>query len=183
MLSIKFMSQLPNILTKLRLVMAPLVAWALVCRHNRLALVLVSLAYITDFLDGYLARLWSVQSEWGRMWDPIADKMLGLCLFIPLTFVHRIVPPSLLFSMLSRDVFIGIIYALLRHHIALNPEMGSPLLIGKIHTVVQATFGIVVLLPFLAFSNPFLVGTLWATTWLSGVAYAYRTWTLWKLLP
>ena len=41
-----------------------------------LALVVFTAAGITDFLDGYLARIWGQQSSLGRMLDPIADKLL-----------------------------------------------------------------------------------------------------------
>ncbi|HUG61448.1 MAG TPA: CDP-diacylglycerol--glycerol-3-phosphate 3-phosphatidyltransferase [Methylomirabilota bacterium] len=75
---------LPNILTYLRILAVPLVAacfqfdgdgarWA--------ALALFCMASITDYFDGYLARLWAQQSSLGRMLDPIADKLLvAVCL-------------------------------------------------------------------------------------------------------
>ena len=72
--------QIPNYLTIMRLVAAPLVAmilllstspfWALV------ALVIYALASATDWLDGYLARRWQSVSSFGRMLDPIADKLM-----------------------------------------------------------------------------------------------------------
>lgn len=40
------------------------------------ALFIFAIAAITDFFDGWLARLWSQQSSLGRMLDPIADKLL-----------------------------------------------------------------------------------------------------------
>jgi len=48
-----------------------------------LALALFTVAAITDFLDGYLARMWSQQSSLGQMLDPIADKLLvAACLLM-----------------------------------------------------------------------------------------------------
>lgn len=70
---------LPNILTISRIVVIPLIfmsiyftsyAWAI------LAGVLFVAASITDYLDGYLARAWNETSAFGRLLDPIADKLL-----------------------------------------------------------------------------------------------------------
>jgi cardiolipin synthase (CMP-forming) len=73
-------TSLPNVLTYARIVAVPaLVAclfllkgdWA---RWSALAVFIA--ACITDYLDGYLARIWDQQSALGRMLDPIADKLL-----------------------------------------------------------------------------------------------------------
>ena len=70
---------LPNILTYARIGAVPLVVGCLLAggyQWRWTALGLFVAAAITDFLDGYLARLWSQQSSLGRMLDPIADKLL-----------------------------------------------------------------------------------------------------------
>lgn len=73
------MYNLPNILTISRIVVIPLIfmsiyftsyAWAM------LAGILFVVASITDYLDGYLARAWNETSAFGRLLDPIADKLL-----------------------------------------------------------------------------------------------------------
>ncbi len=75
---------LPNILTYARIVAVP--RWSPACIGRRIlqgglwlrwvALAIFIAAGITDFLDGYLARMWAQQSTFGRMLDPIADKLL-----------------------------------------------------------------------------------------------------------
>jgi cardiolipin synthase (CMP-forming) len=70
---------LPNVLTYGRIVAVPVVAGLLMWGGDRARWVAVAIyvvAAITDFLDGYLARLWKQQSSLGRMLDPIADKVL-----------------------------------------------------------------------------------------------------------
>jgi CDP-diacylglycerol--glycerol-3-phosphate 3-phosphatidyltransferase len=70
---------LPNLLTYARIAAVPLVVACLLAGGDEwrwTALGLFVAAAFTDFLDGYLARLWSQQSSLGRMLDPIADKLL-----------------------------------------------------------------------------------------------------------
>jgi cardiolipin synthase (CMP-forming) len=75
---------LPNILTYGRIVAVPLVVGAMFWQnilHGPLWLRWVALgifiaAGVSDFLDGYFARIWEQQSSLGRMLDPIADKLL-----------------------------------------------------------------------------------------------------------
>jgi CDP-diacylglycerol--glycerol-3-phosphate 3-phosphatidyltransferase/cardiolipin synthase len=71
---------LPNVLTYARVLAVPAVVAILFWpKHDEMrwwALVIFVLAAITDYLDGYLARIWSQQSAIGRMLDPIADKLL-----------------------------------------------------------------------------------------------------------
>jgi cardiolipin synthase len=70
---------LPNMLTYGRIAAVPAVAGLLMWGGNGArwtALAIFIIAAITDFLDGYLARLWQLQSSLGRMLDPIADKVL-----------------------------------------------------------------------------------------------------------
>ena len=49
-----------------------------------LALTLFVAAALTDWLDGYLARLWKIESDFGRLFDPLADKLLVTVAFIGL---------------------------------------------------------------------------------------------------
>lgn len=72
----KYKKHIPNILTTLRLIAVP-VFWGLTLSGNPLAAtILFGSACITDALDGYLARHWKVESIYGKITDPLADKML-----------------------------------------------------------------------------------------------------------
>jgi cardiolipin synthase len=75
---------LPNLLTYARIAAVPAVVacmyWQNILQGGLwlrwIALAIFVAAAITDFLDGYFARIWSQQSTFGRMLDPIADKLL-----------------------------------------------------------------------------------------------------------
>lgn len=93
---------LPNLLTLLRLVLAAAFFLALnLYWHGRtsawpvnIAIILFILAAVTDALDGHLARKWKVVSVFGRVMDPLCDKVLVLGAFIYLAdgrFVHEVI--------------------------------------------------------------------------------------------
>jgi len=67
----------PMLLTLSRFVMIPVFGW-LFTVNLYYALVIIALAGITDLLDGYLARRLEMTSEWGKMLDPLADKLMLL---------------------------------------------------------------------------------------------------------
>jgi CDP-diacylglycerol--glycerol-3-phosphate 3-phosphatidyltransferase len=78
---------LPNVLTYGRVLAVPVVVvcmfWPEEFWMRWVALGVFIAAAITDFFDGYLARMWSQQSTLGRMLDPIADKLLvAACLLM-----------------------------------------------------------------------------------------------------
>jgi cardiolipin synthase len=66
----------PNILTFSRLLAAPLVGYLLVHNYHTAALSLFAYAGITDLVDGYIARRYSLQTVVGTIIDPMADKLL-----------------------------------------------------------------------------------------------------------
>lgn len=104
---------LPNILTVLRLLAAPLVALVFVLLPRPfadwIALVLFVGAAATDWLDGRIARAWGLESRFGAMLDPIADKamvVIALALVMGLGGLHLgvVLPVSVI---LFREVFVS----------------------------------------------------------------------------
>ena len=104
---------IPNTLTILRLIAAPGVAvmflyftrpWA-----DWLALVLFLSAAVTDYFDGYLARLWRQESRFGAMLDPIADKAMVVIALLVITGISGMNPWILLPAtiILFREVFVS----------------------------------------------------------------------------
>jgi CDP-diacylglycerol--glycerol-3-phosphate 3-phosphatidyltransferase len=103
----------PNILTLVRLVAAPLVGLAFLLlprpAADIAALFLFSFASATDYLDGYLARKWGQISKFGAMLDPIADKAMVVIALAVLLGVHGmliwlLVPIT---AILFREVFVS----------------------------------------------------------------------------
>jgi CDP-diacylglycerol--glycerol-3-phosphate 3-phosphatidyltransferase len=104
---------IPNILTVLRLFAAPGVAVMFLYFHRPwadwFALALFVSAAITDFFDGYLARLWKQESKFGAMLDPIADKAMVVIALMVITGYSGMNPWLILPAsvILFREVFVS----------------------------------------------------------------------------
>jgi CDP-diacylglycerol--glycerol-3-phosphate 3-phosphatidyltransferase len=102
-------NNLPMVLTYARAGAAPISLGILMSGWSFagwLSAVLFALASLTDWLDGYFARRYKVESNMGRFMDPIADKILVLGAIVMLLAMGR-VDPVMVFLFLARDIFIG----------------------------------------------------------------------------
>jgi cardiolipin synthase (CMP-forming) len=105
---------LPNVLSFLRLAGAPLMLWLiLVPQADGLAVLVLALGGITDWLDGYLARAWHQTSRIGQMLDPIADRLYIVAVLIGLA-LREIVPWWLVVIVVARDVLIALLVPVLK---------------------------------------------------------------------
>ncbi|HSF64451.1 MAG TPA: CDP-diacylglycerol--glycerol-3-phosphate 3-phosphatidyltransferase [Paracoccaceae bacterium] len=104
---------IPNALTVLRLLAAPGVAVMFLYFHRPwadwFALALFITAAVTDFFDGYLARLWKQESKFGAMLDPIADKAMVVIALVIITGYSGMNPWLILpvTVILFREVFVS----------------------------------------------------------------------------
>ncbi len=80
------MKHIPNILTVLRVILVPFFIYYFTQGNLMLAFILFITASITDYLDGFLARKFKVISNFGKIMDPLADKLLVLSALGLLTF-------------------------------------------------------------------------------------------------
>ncbi len=102
---------LANRLTVLRVVLASAVFAALMAadpRWHGLALGMFALAVVTDWLDGWLARRMKTVSPFGKIADPIADKILVLGTLLALIHHKELdIPVWAVFLILMRELLIG----------------------------------------------------------------------------
>jgi len=98
---------IPNFITLGRVILVPVVFWLLVTSQIRLAFFAFVVAGISDAVDGFLAKRYSWQSELGAYLDPLADKLLVVCIFIALGVLDKL-PSWLVIAVVSRDVLIVI---------------------------------------------------------------------------
>jgi cardiolipin synthase (CMP-forming) len=107
------LTSLPNILTYGRIAAVPVLAALLFFYDSAgarwAAFAIFVAACITDWLDGYLARIWQQQSNLGRMLDPIADKLLVGATLLMLVFTRNITGWSVWAALiiLSREILVS----------------------------------------------------------------------------
>ncbi len=104
----------PNALSLLRLLLLPLFLWLLlVPERDGLAVLVLVVIGVSDYLDGYLARLLNQTSTLGALLDPIADRLYILSAVVGLG-VREIIPLWLVLVLPARDVFLWLLVPFLR---------------------------------------------------------------------
>ena len=93
---------IPNVITSLRLLLAIPICVFIYQGNELLALLLFIFAGISDGFDGYLARRFTWESEFGKLLDPLADKCLILSTLLALAYV-QLLPIWLVSILLVRD--------------------------------------------------------------------------------
>lgn len=136
------LSQVPNLLTLLRIAACPVLVLLLRGDEYDLALLLFLAAGITDGLDGYIAKRYNCVSGLGAILDPIADKLLIASAYIMLAILAQI-PFWLLIVVMFRDLVIVVGYlilAVMGEDIPMKPTYTS-----KFNTFLQIALVVVVL--------------------------------------
>lgn len=105
----------PNALSLLRLLGAPVFLWLIFAEHDGWALVLLMVSGWTDYFDGVLARRLDQASELGRLLDPAADRLYILATLVGLA-ARDIIPVWLTVAVVARDVLLLPAIPLLRRH-------------------------------------------------------------------
>jgi cardiolipin synthase len=165
---------IPNLLTFLRMALIPVFAIMLVYHREAWALVVFTVAGVSDGVDGFIARRLKQESELGTIIDPIADKLLMTTAFVMLTLAsvmgtprHLPVPFWVTATVIGRDVAIVAIAG------AINVMTGfrgfKPSWLGKASTFVQVV-GVILILVAAVF--PSLNGFYLPTVYTTVVAFA-----------
>jgi CDP-diacylglycerol--glycerol-3-phosphate 3-phosphatidyltransferase len=140
-------AQLPNALTVLRLVLVPVFVLLMFVEPNEglgwrlAATVAFGLAILTDFFDGRLARRYGLVSDFGKIWDPIADKALTGAAFIVLSILGEL-PWWVTVLILVREWGITWMRVVMLRYAVMAAAPG-----GKLKTLLQS-FALLVFLPY-----------------------------------
>lgn len=137
------LSTAPNLLTVIRICLAPFLVAAILENRYALGFGLFIAAGLSDALDGVLARVLKQRTVIGQYLDPVADKLLLSTLFLVLMY-KGLMPRTVTVLVFGRDVGILLVAAIL-YAVAGRREFG-PSIFGKANTVAQVTAVAVVIL-------------------------------------
>jgi len=133
---------IPNLITLGRILLVPVVVWAISSGAMWIAFVLFLAAGVSDAVDGFLAKRFGMTTELGAYLDPLADKALIVSIYVTLG-ISNVIPHWLVILVVSRDIMI--VGGVMLSWLVGSPIMVKPLLVSKLNTVAQIAFACVVL--------------------------------------
>lgn len=131
----------PNALTILRILLVPFFAWQYLRGNQVAALVIFLIVQLTDLLDGMIARKYHLITSFGKLMDPLADKLMLISVLICFTITGKL-PLWVLLVIAAKELLliIGGAYALKKHLVVQSQFL------GKLATVLFAGMVVAVLL-------------------------------------
>lgn len=136
-------TQIPNLISFLRIILVVPVVLTLLSDDFSTALVLFAVAGLSDALDGFLAKHYHWESRLGSILDPLADKLLLVASYATLVWLS-LLPSWLLWIVLGRDILI--ISGALAYHYLVGKFDLLPLWSSKINTFLQITLVLLVII-------------------------------------
>jgi cardiolipin synthase (CMP-forming) len=133
---------IPNLITLGRILMVPIVVWAIASGRMQLAFLLFLAAAVSDGVDGFLAKRFGMKTELGAYLDPLADKILIVSIYVTLG-VTQVIPLWIVILVVSRDFMI--VGAIILSWLVDRPVAIKPHMISKANTAVQIIFACLVL--------------------------------------
>jgi cardiolipin synthase len=130
----RILSNIPNLITLARMLMAPLAISMIVSQRFMPAFMIFLLAGISDAIDGFIARNFDLRTELGAYLDPLADKALLISIYVSLA-IYAELPAWLAIAVVSRDVMI--LVAVMVSWLMDKPVEIRPVWESKINTAAQ----------------------------------------------
>ena len=133
---------IPNIITLGRIILVPVIVWAIASNQMEIAFAVFVIAGVSDAVDGFLAKRFNMTSELGALLDPLADKALLVSIYVALG-IWGAVPRWIVILVVSRDIMI--VAAVIVSWVFDKPVPIKPSMVSKLNTVAQVAFAALVL--------------------------------------
>jgi cardiolipin synthase len=133
---------IPNLITLARILLVPVLVWAIASDQNRIAFGLFLAAGVSDAVDGFLAKRFGMATALGAYLDPLADKAMLVSIYVALAIVDAI-PLWLVILVVSRDIMI--VSAVILSWLVDKPVKLKPHPVSKLNTVAQIALALLVL--------------------------------------
>jgi cardiolipin synthase len=137
-----FRLSIPNLITLARILLVPVVVWAIASGEMRLAFLLFLVAAVSDAVDGFLAKRFGMKTDLGAYLDPLADKILIVSIYVTLG-ITGVIPLWIVLLVVSRDFMI--VGAIILSWLVNRPVAIKPHIVSKLNTAAQILFACVVL--------------------------------------
>ncbi len=92
----------PNILTIIRFILIPFIVYYITKEEYVLSFILLTLSGLTDILDGFIARKFNFITNFGKLVDPLADKLTQISILATLVIL-KIIPSWILFIVILKE--------------------------------------------------------------------------------
>jgi cardiolipin synthase (CMP-forming) len=133
---------IPNLITLARILMVPVIVWAIASNQMQIAFALFLAAGLSDLIDGFLAKRFGMATELGAYLDPLADKAMIVSIYVTLG-IQEAIPRWLVILVVSRDIMI--VSAVILSWLVDKPVKLKPLTVSKLNTVAQILLALLVL--------------------------------------
>ena len=132
---------IPNVLTMIRLILVPVFVVLFLKGHKMAALAVFAAASLTDMLDGYLARKLNQVTDFGKLFDPLADKLMVLSAMICQGIVG-VFPWSAIIIVACKELFmvIGGLFMLKNNVVVYSNYVGKAAQVCFILSLILAFF-------------------------------------------
>lgn len=154
---------IPNALTVLRMIMIPVMVYVFNNFGAHWAVLVYALASLTDVLDGYIARKYNQITDFGKLMDPLADKLMVIAMLVMLV-VKAFIPAWVLIVVVCKELMM---------------VLGAALLLGGRKVVVMANkLGKAATAAFFAAIVLACMRDVWLPLWTVGTGLMYVAVTL-----
>lgn len=172
----------PNILTICRLIFIPFIILSVYNNNYILAIILFTISSISDILDGIIARKLNLVSNFGKLMDPVADKLTQISIILILS-LKKIIPLWILIALTIKEfiMVLGGLFLYKKRDVVVSSKWYGKLTTVLIYMAVVSSF-MIKQIPELGFKFSFLWHNVTFDMVIYEIAIAFAVFSLFKYI-